>query len=170
MFGSTARPTSTPCGSTPTCCLATTTTPSRASARARCRATRSTALQSEALGQPRRSVDINENRDNVYTVNNIEHGRTYSAGRRSRPTRTSGSISATAYMDIYTQTEICFADTGSTVFTAPCPVPAASVRWERLLYTSRDHYAYGDAMWKPHKRVTAMLGYCGSMVRGTHHF
>jgi hypothetical protein len=29
-----------------------------------------------------------------------------------------------------------------------------------------DHYAFGDVMWKPYKRVTAMLGYGGTIVRG----
>jgi hypothetical protein len=70
-------------------------------------------------------------------------------------------------MDIFMQTEICFADTGSTVFTAPCPVTGATGPLGTLgLYTSRDHYAYGDVMWKPYKRVTALLGYSGSIVRG----
>jgi hypothetical protein len=34
-------------------------------------------------------------------------------------------------------------------------------------YESRDNYAYGDAMWKPQKRVTLMAGYGGSIVRGS---
>jgi hypothetical protein len=33
-------------------------------------------------------------------------------------------------------------------------------------YSSKDHYAFGDLMWKPYKRVIAMLGYGGSIVRG----
>ena len=55
-------------------------------------------------------------------------------------------------MDVYTQTEICFADTGSTVFTAansPCPVAASVAAGVTLgtlsYYASRDNYAYGDA-------------------------
>ncbi len=80
-----------------------------------------------------------------------------------------------SYMDIYTQTEICFADTGSTVFTAPTArVHAARSTGVTLgtlsYYASRDNYAYVDAMWKPQKRVTAMAGYGGQHRSRQHHF
>ncbi len=119
-------------------------------------------------------MDINENRDNVYEVNNVEHARTYSAVATLSPTSTFWINFGYSYMDIYTQTEICFADTGSTVFTvanSPCPIAAAVASGVTLgtlsYYASRDNYAYVDAMWKPQKRVTAMLGYGGSDVRGS---
>ena len=118
------------------------------------------------------AVDINENRDNVSTVNNIEHGRTYSFVATLSPKPMLWVDFGYSYMDIYTQTEICFVDTGSTVFTAATPLvrcqrPAAGVTLGTLsYYASRDNYAYGDVMWKPQKRVTAMVGYGGSIVRG----
>jgi len=34
-------------------------------------------------------------------------------------------------------------------------------------YTSRQHYAYSDVMWKPMKRITADLGYAGTFVGGS---
>jgi hypothetical protein len=34
-------------------------------------------------------------------------------------------------------------------------------------YTSRQHYAYSDVMWKPMKRVTTSLGYTASFVGGS---
>ncbi len=114
------------------------------------------------------AVDINENRDNVHTVNNIEHGRAYSAAVTLSPKATFWVDFGYSYVDIYTQTEICFADTGSTMFSTPCPVAGASSPLGTLsYYTSRDNYAYVDTMWKPQKRVTAMLGYGGSVVRGS---
>jgi hypothetical protein len=120
------------------------------------------------------AVDINENRDNVISVNNIEHGRTYSAMATLSPISTFWIDFGYSYVDIYTQTEICFADTGSTVFTpanSPCPIAAALATGVPLgtlaNYASRDNYAYVDTMWKPRKRVTAMLGYGGSAVRGS---
>ncbi len=113
------------------------------------------------------AVDIHENRDNVSLVNNIEHGRIYSFVTTISPGANLWVDFGYHYMDIYTQTEICFADTGSTVFTSPCPVPAATGPLGTLsFYSSKDHYAYADVMWKPVKRVTAMLGYSGSIVRG----
>jgi hypothetical protein len=113
------------------------------------------------------AVDIQENRDNVSTVNNVEHGRTYSFIATISPNANLWVDFGYSYMDIYAQTEICFPDTGSTVFTTPCPVPGATSPLGTLsYYSSQDHYVYADAMWKPHKRVTALLGYGGSIVRG----
>jgi len=113
------------------------------------------------------AADIHENRDNVSMVNNLEHGRTFSFVTTLSPNARLWVDFGYHFMDIFMQTEICFADTGSTIFTAPCPVPAATGPLGTLaLYTSRDHYAYGDVMWKPYKRVTALLGYSGSIVRG----
>jgi hypothetical protein len=120
------------------------------------------------------AVDISENRDNVVSVNNIEHGRAYSAMATLSPKPTFWIDFGYSYVDIYTQTEICFADTGSTVFTvanSPCPIAAALATGVPLgtlsNYASRDNYAYVDTMWKPQKRVTATLGYGGSAVRGS---
>jgi hypothetical protein len=120
------------------------------------------------------NVDIHENRDNVSMVNNIEHGRTYSFATMLTPNPKLWVDFGYNYMTFYTQTEICFVDTGSTVFTtanSPCPIPAevaAGVPLGTLsVYSEMTHYAYGDVMWKPYKRVTAMLGYSGSFVRGT---
>jgi hypothetical protein len=119
------------------------------------------------------AVDIHENRDNVSMVSNLEHGRTYSFVTTLSPSSNLWVDFGFHYMDIYTQTEICFVDTGSTIFTtanSPCPVPAevtAGVPLGTLsFYASKDYYAYGDVMWKPFRRVTTMLGYNGSIVRG----
>ena len=119
------------------------------------------------------AVDIHENRDNVSMVSNLEHGRTYSFVTTLSPNSKLWVDFGFHYMDIYTQTEICFVDTGSTVFTtanSPCPVPAAVTAGVPLgtlsFYSSHDYYAYGDVMWKPYKRVTAVMGYAGSIVRG----
>ena len=117
------------------------------------------------------AVDIHENRDNVTMVNNLEHGRTYSFVTTLSPNSGLWIDFGFHYMDIYTQTDICFDDTGAgVVFTLannPCPVPGATGNLGTLsYYASKDYYAYGDIMWKPQKRVTAILGYAGSIVRG----
>jgi hypothetical protein len=113
------------------------------------------------------AVDIHENRDNVFTVDNIEHGRTYSLGATLAPFPQLWLDFGYNYMDIYTQTEICFADTGSTTFTSACPVSGGSAPLGTFsTYSSQDNYAYGDIMWKPYKRVTATFGYLESFTRG----
>jgi hypothetical protein len=113
------------------------------------------------------TVDIHENRNNVAMVNNIEHGRTYSLVATLSPKSNLYVDVGYNYMDIYTQTEICFPATGSAIFTTPCPIAGATSPLGTLsFYSSRDNYAYADVMWKPYKRVTAMAGYGGSIVRG----
>lgn len=113
------------------------------------------------------SVDLHENRDNVSTVNNIEHGRTYSLGAVVSPQSDLNFDVGYSYMDVYTQTEVCFPDS-SVLFTQACPVANASSPLGTLsFYASRDNYAYADVMWKPQKRVTATVGYLGSIVRGS---
>jgi hypothetical protein len=113
------------------------------------------------------ALDIHENRDDVYTVDNIEHGRSYSLGVTLAPAPKFWIDLGYNYMDIYTQTEICFADTGSTTFTSVCPVSGGSAPLgTQSLYSSQDSYTYLDVMWKPCKRVTATFGYLGTLARG----
>jgi hypothetical protein len=112
------------------------------------------------------SVDIHENRDNVSTVNNLEHDRTFSFVTTLAPNPRLWLDFGYHYTDIFSQTEICFADS-APVFTTPCPVVNATGPLGALsFYKSTDHFAYGDVMWKPFKRVTTTLGYAGSIVRG----
>ena len=119
------------------------------------------------------SVDINENRDNVSSVNNIEHDRTYGASVTLSPNSNFWFDFGYNYVDAYTQTYICFVDNGSTIFTAansPCTIAASVTNGVTLgtlsTYASRDNFAYADAMFKPIKRVTLGAGYNGSIVRG----
>jgi hypothetical protein len=117
------------------------------------------------------AVDIHENRDNVAFVNNLEHGRTYSFVTTLAPSPNLWIDFGFHYMDIYTQTAICFADSGATAIVFPpasCPVPGntGGTLGTLSFYASKDYYAYGNVMWKPIKRVTAIMGYAGSIVRG----
>jgi hypothetical protein len=127
-------------------------------------------------------VELHENRDNVLTVNNVEHDRSYSFATiltaNSRLTVDFGYN----YWDVYTQTLICFAysitsATGTVSAFPPdvpmlptgpaCPITAASSPLGALAtYSSTDHFAHAAVVWKPFKRVTAIAGYGGSFVRG----
>ena len=119
------------------------------------------------------SVNINENRDNVYSVNNIERDHAYSAVATLSHSSMFWVDFGYNYLDYYSQTYICFVDTGSTIFTAansPCIIPASVAAGVTLgtlsNYVSRDNYVFADAMVKPIKRLTLGGGYNGSIVRG----
>ncbi len=135
------------------------------------------------------AVEIHENRDNVETVANLEHDRSYSFTAMLAPNPKLAVSFGYNYWDVYTQANICFnysitytnpAPPPSTlpVSTSPpgvntfaCAIPGASVGPSGLealsTYSSQDHFAHGDVMWKPAKRVTTALGYGGSFVRGS---
>jgi hypothetical protein len=135
------------------------------------------------------AVEIHENRDNVYTVDNLEHDRMYSFSTMLAPNPRLAVSFGYNYWDVYTQSEICFNYSISYVNPTPpprtlpagtsppgvnttaCPIAGASVEASGLgalsTYASNDHFAHADVMWKPTKRVTASLGYGGSFVRGS---
>ena len=134
------------------------------------------------------AVEIHENRDDVATVSNLEHDRMYSFTAMLMPNPRVAISFGYNYWDVYNQAEICFnysisytnpaPATGTTIFgtsppgvaTTACPITGASVGAAGLgtlsTYASTDHFAHGDIMWKPVKRVTATLGFGGSFVRG----
>lgn len=135
------------------------------------------------------AIEIYENRDNVDTVDNVEHDRTYGFTAMLAPNPRVIIDFGYNYWDVYTQSEICFnysityanpAPPPSTlpvstsppgVITTTCPIAGASVGAAGLgtlsFYASRDHFAHAALMWKPVKGVTATLGYGGSIVRGS---
>ena len=134
------------------------------------------------------AVDIHENRDDVFTVANLEHDRMYSFNAMLAPNPRLAVSFGYNYWDVYTQSDICFnysiTYTNTTpppstlpvsssppgVITSACSIPGASVGAAGLgalsTYSSNDHFAHADATWKPNKRVTTTLGYAGSFVRG----
>jgi hypothetical protein len=134
------------------------------------------------------SVQIHENRDNVSTVDNLEHDRAYSFTTMLAPSQRISVGFGYNYWDVYSQSDICFnysiSYTNPTpppgtlpvstsppgVATEPCPIPGASVGPSGLgalsTYASKDHYAHADVIWKVSKTVTASLGYAGTIVRG----
>ncbi len=134
------------------------------------------------------AVDINENRNDVAFVANLEHDRMYSFAAMLAPSPRLAIGFGYNYWNVYTQSEICFNysisytnPTGSPatlpvstsppgVATTACPIPGASVGAAGLgtlaTYNSNDHFAHASVMWRPVARVTTTLGYSGSIVRG----
>jgi hypothetical protein len=135
------------------------------------------------------AVEIHENRDNVSTVDNLEHDRSYSFATILTANPRLSVDFGYNYWNVFTQSIICFAY--STSYTNPasppatlpvstfppgvpmlptgpaCPVTGASSPLGALsTYRSTDHFAHAAVMWRPMKRVTVMVGYGGSFVRG----
>ncbi len=120
------------------------------------------------------AVDIHENRDDVYSVNDLEHDRMYSFATILSPTPKFSVDFGYNYWDVFAQETICYtegfgpAPSGATncpplpePYTSPVPLGALST------YTSTDHFAYAGLMWKVTPRVMAALGFDGSFVRGS---
>jgi hypothetical protein len=135
------------------------------------------------------AVELHENRDNVATVNNIEHDRSYSFSTILTASPRLSVDFGYNYWNVYTQSLICFAYSQTSANPTPppttvtasafpvgvpllpsgpaCPITGASSPLGALLtYSSTDHFAHAAVMWKPMKRVTTMVGYGGSFVRG----
>jgi hypothetical protein len=116
------------------------------------------------------AVDIYENRDNASTVNDIEHGRTYSFVTTFLPKAKLSLDLGYTSTDIYNQAEICYYQ---NAFGPPpstqCPAslgysPPAVLGLGS--YSSKQHFVYGDIIWRPAKRVTTAIGYSGTFVGG----
>jgi len=116
------------------------------------------------------AIDIHENRDNVSTINDLEHGRSYSFVVTLMPESKLFYDLGYTYTDIYTQAEICYYDNAfgpppatqcpASLGYVPPAVPGLGA------YSSKQHFLYGDIMWKATRRVTASLGYSGTFVGG----
>jgi hypothetical protein len=116
------------------------------------------------------AVDLHENRDNVSTINDIEHGRSYSFVTALMPNARVFFDLGYTYTDINNQAQICYYQ---NAFGPPpatqCPaslgyVPAAVPGLGS--YSSKQQFVYGDVTWKPVKRVSTTLGYIGTFVGG----
>jgi hypothetical protein len=135
------------------------------------------------------AVDINENRDNVSTVNNLEHDRSYSFSALFIGNQRLSVDFGYNYWNVYSQSLICFAYSTSSANPAPppatlpvstfpigvpqlptgtaCPIAGSPSPLGALsTYNSKDNFAHAAVIWKPAKRVTASVGYGGSFVRG----
>jgi hypothetical protein len=135
------------------------------------------------------AVEIHENRDNVSTVDNQEHDRSYSFSAMLMGNQRLSVDFGFNYWNVYTQSLICFAYSITAANAAPppatvtvsafppgvpqlstgtgCPISGSPSPLGALsTYNSTDYFAHAAVLWKPMKRVTATVGYGGSFVRG----
>jgi hypothetical protein len=117
------------------------------------------------------ALDIHENRDNVSTVYDLEHGRSYSFVGTFMPNSKLFFNLGYTYTDIYSQAQVCYYDNAfgppppttcpAILGYSPPAIPALGT------YSSRQHFVYGNIMWKPMPRVTTSIGYSGTFVGGS---
>lgn len=117
------------------------------------------------------AIDIHENRDNVATVNDLEHGRSYSFATTFLPNSSLSFNLGYTYTNIYDQAQICYyqnANGPPPVTACPASLGYAPPAVPGLgAYSSRQHFVYGDMLWKPAKRVSTTVGYIGTFVGGS---
>jgi len=118
------------------------------------------------------TIDIHENRDNVFTVNDLEHDRHYGLSTTLSPNSNLAIDLGYTYFDFFTNIAICYASGVAGQPTTLCPNvnPGDSTLGATSRYSSTDHFVFGDMMWKPYKRVTVTLGFGGNFTRGSSNF
>jgi hypothetical protein len=116
------------------------------------------------------AIDLHENQDNVSTVNDIEHDRTYGFVATLMPKSKLFFNLGYTYTDLYNQAQICYyqnANGPPPVTACPASLGYAPPAVAGLgAYSSKQHFAYADITWKPMPRVVASLGYAGTFVGG----
>lgn len=114
------------------------------------------------------SVNIYESRDNVVGINNLQHNRSYGFTLAVAPKDRWSVDFGYDYNNVFSQSVICFAATGITIGSIPCPVtePGVSGAGALSLYKNKAHYGYADLMFKPIKRVTVNAGYSITSTTG----
>jgi len=115
------------------------------------------------------SVEIHENRDNVYTVDNLEHDRMYNFSTTLMANPRLSVNFGYSYWDVLSEIDVCYSiGVAAGGINTPCPTTTSPVPLGAMsVYTSTDHFAYGGFIWKVTPRVTAQLGFDGSFVRGS---
>jgi hypothetical protein len=115
------------------------------------------------------TVNIRESRDNVQTVNHLEHNRDYSFGASISPSERWSIDLNYGYDSVYSSTLECYASTPAppTAGTAPPVCVAAATPYSSTGYfNSPTQFGSFGFMWTPIKRAHLNGGYRMSAVNG----
>jgi hypothetical protein len=110
-------------------------------------------------------VNILESRNNVTDVNNLQHNRNYSFNAALLPNRNWGFDLSYSYLDVFSQSDICFVSTPAPAGTIKCAL-APTFLESTSFYDSKTNFVSAGVMFRPIKRVTTNLGYSGTFVNG----
>ncbi len=112
------------------------------------------------------SVNILENRNNAFQVNNKQHNRAYGFSAVVEPNEKWGFDLGYDYNDVFSTTFICYPVSPNTAGLPPC-IAGPGLFGDTSIYKNRAHYGYFNAMWKPIKRLTTNVGYAITSTAGS---
>jgi hypothetical protein len=116
------------------------------------------------------AINLVENRNNTFQVDNHQHDRTYAFNVEMQKGDRFGLELEYEYSNVFSSSNICYAFSPLPAGTTapPCPISASGVSpiAGTSLYDTRTHFGYFDAMWKPFKRITTHLGYTVTTTNG----
>jgi hypothetical protein len=126
---------------------------------------RSYSFSALLMANQRLSIDFGYNYWNVFTQSEIcfNYSTTFNFPNPTPPPATLTGIASSSPPGV--ATTACPIP-NSSVGAPPTATPPGTGLGALSTYGSTDHFAHAAVMWKPTKRVTAMLGYGGSFVRG----
>jgi len=116
------------------------------------------------------TMNIQESRDNVQTVNHLEHNRDFSLGATVSPNEHWSVDLNYAYNSIYSSTIECYASTPAPPTSSPAPavcVSASTPLMSTGYYNAPTQYGSVGFTWNPIKRLHTRGGYRISSVSGS---
>ncbi len=118
------------------------------------------------------TVNILENRNNVFQVNNKQHNRIYGFSAAFEPNDRFSFDIGYDYNDVFSTSLICY-----PVGPAPTPAPPLCVDATNTpvpglfanasFYANKAHYGYFDLAWRPVKRLRTYIGYYLTSTAGS---
>ncbi len=113
------------------------------------------------------SVNVLENRNNVFQVDNKQHNRAYGFSAVVEPNGKWGFDLGYDYNDVFSTTFICYPVSLNTAGLPPCVPAVAGLFGDTSIYKNRAHYGYFSLTLKPIKRLTTNLGYAITSTAGS---
>lgn len=114
------------------------------------------------------ALNILENRNNVVEIFHRRHNRSYSFSAFLVPTKTFALDFGYTYLDIFSETNICYS-LGSAPpppGSSPCPSATPAPIQAISVYDNKINFGYGNVMWKPFARLTTNVGYAITSTSG----
>ncbi len=111
------------------------------------------------------AVNILESRNNVTSINNLQHNRTYGFSAAFEPNERFSFDIGYDYNDIFSQILVCYVSSTAPSGLSKCP--GSTVLLQQVsLYNNKAHFGYFNAMWKPFRRLTTNVGYAITSTAG----